>query len=413
MRNPFKPITTAILPTFEGSDYWLAFKLLLCPSKYLDKKSEENLKEKLKKYFDNSRIFLFESGRTSLTILLKALEFSPESEVLIQAFTCVAVPNSVQWAGLKPVYVDIDETLNLNPDDLEKKITDRAKAVIVQHSFGVPCDINSIRQICEKHNLILIEDLAHSLGNTFGGKKLGTLGNASILSFGRDKVISGICGGAIVTRDEALSKKIEKIASGLPRHTAPWVFKQLLYPTQMFVVLHTYFLFGLGKFIHFVINRLKLAPRVITREEKRGENNAEFFVGLPGALCCIASQQFEKLDVFLAKRKKIAKLYAEELGETFNSSSSYLRYNIFVDKPHSLRKFAGRHGIFLGNWYDQVVAPRDVDLEKVGYVDGSCPLAEEKAKQIVNLPTNPNMSMGDVERVIKVVKEWKRRSVNQ
>ena len=115
-------------------------------------------------------------------------------EVLVQAFTCVAVPNSVLWAQATPVYADIDATLNIDPIDVEKKITNRTKAIIVQHTFGIPADMDALVALAKKHNILLIEDCAHSLGATYKGKKVGTFGDAAFFSFGRDKVVSSVFG---------------------------------------------------------------------------------------------------------------------------------------------------------------------------------------------------------------------------
>ena len=129
----------------------------------------------------------------------------------MQAFTCNAVPNPVLWAGLKPVYVDCDEkTFNIDKEDLKKKITPRSRVLIVQHTFGLPADMDAISEICRKNNLILIEDCAHSLGAEYKNKKVGTFGKAAFFSFSRDKVISSVYGGMAVTEDHELTKKIKE-----------------------------------------------------------------------------------------------------------------------------------------------------------------------------------------------------------
>src|SRR5581483_4013141 len=112
-----------------------------------------------------------------------------------QAFTCVAVPNSVLWTGAKAIYADIDETGNLDPKDLEKKITKKTKAVIIQHTFGIAANMDAIQKVLKGKKIILIEDCAHALGASYKGKKLGTFGEFAFFSFGRDKVISSVFGG--------------------------------------------------------------------------------------------------------------------------------------------------------------------------------------------------------------------------
>src|SRR3989338_8909480 len=119
-------IFTALAPNFQKDDAWLAFKLLFQPWRW--KKGAD-----LNKFGD---WILFDSGRTGLEAILKCAGIGAGDEVLLQAFTCVAVPNSVLWAGAKPVYVDCNENFTMSVEDLKKKINPRCKAIIVQHTFG-------------------------------------------------------------------------------------------------------------------------------------------------------------------------------------------------------------------------------------------------------------------------------------
>ncbi len=405
MTNPFRPIAISLIPNFQLSEVLLAGKLLLSPGRYMDRRAEKLLTDQLAQHLGRKYVVLFESGRAAEYFLLQALGVSPGEEVIIQAFTCVAVPNSVIWTGAKPVYVDIDETYNLNVAKLEKAITPKTKAVIVQHTFGKPADIEKIQEMCKKHNLVLVEDCAHGLGNSYRGKKLGSFGHAAFLSFGRDKVISGVWGGAVVTDDEDLSQRIHKLVDNLPRRSSGWLIQQLTYPLWIYIVLNIYYFFSFGKAMHFWLRRCKLLPDVLTGAEKEAKK-PNCFCQLPGLLASLVLNQLNNLDRFVEHRRKLAKFYAEQLGESFEAGASYLRYSIEVNDPVGLRQFAAKRGIFLGDWYDHVVAPKGVDLEKVGYRTGSCPQAEKLCKRIVNLPTNPNMGMEEARKVVEVVQKW-------
>ena len=127
--------------------------------------------------------------------MIKSFDITYGDEVIVQAFTCLAVPEVVIWCGAKPVYLDIDESLNLDIRLLEKSISSKTRIIIVQHTFGIPAKIDMIKKIAQKHNIILIEDCAHSLGAKYNSQKIGTFGDAAFFSFGRDKVISSVFGG--------------------------------------------------------------------------------------------------------------------------------------------------------------------------------------------------------------------------
>lgn len=348
MSNPFKPIAISLLPNFSLRDFW---------AKDLPAGRQENMT-------------FFESGRAAEYFLLKALKIGAGDKVIIQAFTCVAVPNSILWTGAKPVFVDIDESLNMDPEKLEKAITPKTKAVIFQSTFGNPGQIKKTKKICEENKIFLIEDGAHS------GKVTGDLG---FLSFGRDKAISSLYGGGAVVANFKIP--IENLAKKN---------YSLFYPLTIYFILQTYSFFNLGKILHKLLKNF--LPKVLTPEEKQGERPKNFYQPPP----IILTQDF------MEHRKKIAAFYQKNLPGLYGP----LRYSIFVDDPDGLRKFAAKKNIFLGDWYDNVVAPKGVNLEKIGYKIGSCPKAEEVCRHIVNLPTN--ISLEEAEKVIKIVKDYER-----
>jgi len=161
-------------------------------------------------------VFLVNSGRSALYLILKAAGIGEGDEVLIQAYTCNAVPNPIIWTGAKPIYADIKaDSLNVAVDDLKKKITERTRAIILQHTFGRPGPIEEVLEITRNKKLLFIEDCAHCLGAEYKGKKLGTYGDAAIFSFGREKVISSLAGGAIIVGNKQLERPISSLVSNL------------------------------------------------------------------------------------------------------------------------------------------------------------------------------------------------------
>ena len=154
-------ISCSLSPDTEPDDIRTAIRILLQPWKWRYGKNLRKVSDWFKTYIPGSEVFTFNSGRTALFAILKAFSIGPDDEVLLQAFTCVAVPNSIIWVGEKPIYIDIDESLNIDPTDIERKITVHTKAIIVQHTFGIPAQMDAIIRIARKHHLILIEDCAH------------------------------------------------------------------------------------------------------------------------------------------------------------------------------------------------------------------------------------------------------------
>ncbi|MCG2691908.1 aminotransferase class I/II-fold pyridoxal phosphate-dependent enzyme, partial [Microgenomates group bacterium] len=191
-----KPILIGLSPNTDKTDVWLALKLLLQPWRWQKGKALAELETILKKYFNLPHCYLVNAGRSALYLGLKSLNLHSGDEVLYQGFTCAVVPQAIIKAGAKPVSVNC-LNFNLDVHDLLKKISSRSKALIIQHTFGNPDDLKAIIKICGQHQLVLIEDCAHALGAKYQGKPIGSFGDMTVLSFGRDKVISSVFGGAL------------------------------------------------------------------------------------------------------------------------------------------------------------------------------------------------------------------------
>jgi dTDP-4-amino-4,6-dideoxygalactose transaminase len=403
-----KSIFTSLIPNFSSRDIILSLKLFFEPWNYTNDDWGKELAQKLSAYLGVSDVVLADSGRTAEYLLLKALGIGAGDEVIIQAFTCVAVPNSVKWAGAVPIYADIDLTFNLDPDGLESRITPRTRAVIVQHTFGYPANMERVAAICKKKGLLLIEDCAHGFGGNYGGKKLGTIGDAAFMSFGRDKVISGVWGGAIVAKDAQVMVRLRKETSALPRRGTLWIAMQLMYIPLMATVMHTYRLFGIGKLLHMILKKTGIFSSVLTVGEKNGELPARFcfYGGIAPPLAKLISSQMDRLNGFIAHRRSLARYYAESFHIPYVEGHTYLRFPMLSLLASDIRKAAGRKNMFLGDWYNVVVAPDSVDQRKTGYIAGSCPRAEQAASHMLNLPTHPRMTIEDTARVAAFVKTY-------
>ncbi|EAC1929633.1 aminotransferase LegC [Campylobacter coli] len=180
---------------------------------------EEALKEKTKARF----VIATNTGTAALHIALLANGIDENCEVITQSISFIATANAIAYTGAKPVFLDIDEnTLSLSPKALEHFLENQTyqkdnlsynktthkpiKACVIMHTFGLSAHIKAIKELCEKYHILLIEDAAEALGSTYENKALGTFGKCGILSFNGNKIITGGCGGAILSDDENLAK---------------------------------------------------------------------------------------------------------------------------------------------------------------------------------------------------------------
>jgi dTDP-4-amino-4,6-dideoxygalactose transaminase len=406
-----RPIAISLSPNTEKDDIRLASKIFLFPWRWRNNKDVKLFeKEFAKKFGKKDKAIAVNSGRSALYLILKALGVGEGDEVALQAFTCVAVPNSVIWAGARPKYIDIDASYNLDPEDFKRKIGERTKAVIVQHTFGIPAKTDAIREIAKQKNILLIEDCSHALGLTINGRKAGTLGDVSFFSFGRDKVLSSVFGGVVLCSNEALHDRIRAKVDEIANPNLFWVVQQLFHPVAMSLILPTYKL-GLGKALLYFFQKIGFLSRAVYKLEKFGGRPRYFPQKFPGGLALLALNQLAKLERYNKHRGKISSLYFQSLRNSGvilppdKPGSIWLRFP--VRHPNSTRifKYAKNRGILLGDWYKGILPPCTT-LEKVFYMKGSCPKAEEYAETILNLPTYPTLSEKEARKVVTILKEW-------
>jgi len=150
----------------------------------------------------------FPNATSSLMLALKSLDL--KGEVILPSFTFSATGHAVVWNGLKPVFADINpKTFNIDPDDVERKITQKTSAILSVNVFGNPCDISSLEDIAKKNNLRLIFDSAHALGSMYKGKPIGSFGDMECFSLSGTKVITSAEGGIITSDNEELISKLD------------------------------------------------------------------------------------------------------------------------------------------------------------------------------------------------------------
>ncbi len=268
-------------------------------------------------------------------------------------------------------------------------------------------------EIAKKNNLIVIEDCAHCLGAKFNGKLLGTFGDFAYFSFGRDKVISSVYGGAVMVNSVIYLKNLETEYQKLKYPSLFWIGQQILHPILMnFLIVSLYNFFGLGKILLVLFQKLKILSLAVLLKEKKGEKPDYFPKLMPIAMALMAKKQFLKLGVFNKHRRELADFYHNELKgingiilPEIGEGGICLRFTIKSEKAAEILKEAKRQKVILGDWYREVIAPKGTDLKKMEYKISSCPVAEKTAKFSFNLPTHVNIKEQDAKKIINIIKK--------
>jgi perosamine synthetase len=190
----------------------------------------DEFEEKISNYTGVKYAIATSNGTSALHISLLLANVEQNDEVITQPLTFVATCNAISYCGAQPVFVDVDrDTMGLSPVALKEFLENNTtvknqqcinnktgkviKACVPMHTFGHPCRIDEIKEICDKHHVFLIEDAAESVGSTYKGKHTGTLGQIGVMSFNGNKIITAGGGGCIVTNDKTLAKKAKYLTT--------------------------------------------------------------------------------------------------------------------------------------------------------------------------------------------------------
>ncbi len=167
----------------------------------------KTLEEEVAKKFGVKYALAVSSGTAALNTALSAAGIGPGDEVIVPGYTFIASMSSVITCNAVPILAEVDESLTLDPEDVEARITPYTRAILPVHMIGNPCDLDRLGKIAKKHKLLLIEDTAQAFGGTSPGKRLGTIGQIGTFSFNIFKTINSGDGGMVVTDDEDLYEK--------------------------------------------------------------------------------------------------------------------------------------------------------------------------------------------------------------
>jgi perosamine synthetase len=347
----------------------------------------------------------FGSGRVALYGLLMAMGVGAGDEVLLQLPTHVVVPNAVRYTGARPVYVDCrPDTYTMDLEQAEQRITPRTKVLLVQHTFGIPVDLDAALALARRHGLDVIEDCAHALGATYDGRHVGSFGRAAFFST-EEKTISSAMGGVAVTNDPGLARRMSAFQARcqLPRRSL--VARYLL----KLVVFHVITRPSVHRFTRGLYRLLRsryIAPGATSPQEARGERPPRYEQRLSNGQAALALRQLRRLDADLARRAAVSASYARGLAERgfdvpvapAGARPAFARYPVCVDDKVRARRAAAVRAV-LGQWLgepiDGAAPPATGDYEP-----GSCPCAERIARHLVNLPTHAGVRPEDAEAIV-------------
>lgn len=309
------------------------------------------------------------NGRSALAIALKT-NFNKGDKVIINGFTCYAVVEAVNAAGLEPVYADISrKDLNFTIETLKKAYKEdpeKIKGIVIQNSFGNPVDIKEILKFAQIHRLKIIEDMAHCVGVKYdNGYEAGMIGSAAAFSFGKDKSIDTISGGAVVLKRPVPKPRLRPRLSDSLR--ARW------YPIFGAICRRLSYVHLNGAFMSFLLK--------VHWVEKSADSKLEMDRRIAPFEAKIALWKFRNQKESGVKRK----------------------FYLVRNRDEVLRRLKEAGYFFDGFWYEKPVSPERY-YKKVHFPEDKCPVAVEVAKQIINFPTFYDKK--DLELAEKIIKPY-------
>lgn len=337
----------------------------------------EQFESKVAAYCGSKYAVAMNSGTSALHAACHAAGIGANDEAITSPITFVASSNCVLYCGGRPVFADVQkDTINIDPEDIKRKITSKTKAIIPVHFAGHPCDMEEIQKIAKEHGLMIIEDAAHALGSVYKGSKIGSCkySDMTILSFHAVKHITTGEGGMVLTNDQELYKKlllfrthgITRDADIMTKSDGSWYYEM---------------------------------------------HDLGFNYRITDFQCALGISQLKKLDNFIARRREIADRYNNAFKnipglsvpvERSGSRSSWHIYAVRVKDRKRIFNALREQGIMCNVHYIPVYL--QPYYKKLGYNAGLCPGAEEYYSQAITLPLYPKMDDNDVARVIGAMK---------
>jgi len=331
---------------------------------------EDNIKE----YVGAKHSVLFNSGTSAMHALMLAYDIQQGDEVIVPSFTFISTANAPQFVGSKTVFAEIeDQTYGLDPEDIIERISPKTKAIMPIHYGGCPCRIKELQEIAVDHNLLLIEDVAESMGAKIGNKQVGTFGDAAMFSFCQNKIISTGEGGAITTDSDEIYKKLKLIASHGRLETQDY--------------------FSCAESMDYMMLGYNFRMSSITAALGLSQLKKIDF--------CIQMRK-DKADYMIKKLSNIQEIVLPSpLPEYFNVYQIFtirVKYNL----RDQLSKYLSEEGIMTKVYFSPVHLTRYY-MTKFGYKQGDYPFTENIANEVLSLPIYPSLTVKEMDFIINTI----------
>jgi len=356
----------------------------------------EEYQQKFARFLGAERAFAFWKGRVALYALLRVLDVGRGDEVILPGYSCVMNVNPIKYVAATPVYVDIEpDTFNIDVNLLKEKITNKTKVIIAQHTYGYPCEMDTIMEIAQNNGVPVIEDCCLALGSKYKGNLVGTFGRAGYFSFQWNKPYTTGLGGMVITSDRELAERIEtlminEMCSPSSREVFMlWIqliiYRLLIYPRTT----------ALAQSLFRYLTKKGVVLGSSSTSEFEPEKADDFFKGISKMQARSGIRQLDRIEENIAHRRKMAKLYDELLAakgwKSSNDSRNYaepvlVRYPVRIKEKEKALAQASKAGIELGSWFECPLHPIETPLASYDYNLGMCPEAEKAAREVVNLP---------------------------
>lgn len=385
-----KKITPIMCNTIQEDDVQIALNLLESDDNWLKYDPVVEAEEWLADWLGVKKAFGFMGGRAALYNITKALGITRGDEVIIPGLTCQVVVNAFEYNGATCIHADIErETFSMDVHRFSEKISSRTKAVLLQHTFGIPArDTLAIVALAREHDITIIEDTAHGLGGVLNGQRLGTFGDVSFFSSERTKMINTIHGGFAASSDSRILKNLKKIHQNaeLPGlNLIRQIIKTLLY--CYYTKIHE----NRVNLLDFSEKNYgdELIPQM-TPHEHSGLFEPMYSLKMPGAIGKLALNQLKKFESFIPQRQQAAEYWRQwALAQGFevakpikNSSCTWLRYPVIVPeyKKKDTSWIAEELAMEIGVWFQTPCHPRMKEIPDI-------PIGWDISRKIINLPT--------------------------
>ena len=387
-----------------------ALKLWLGSTDYQDVDIIKEYEQKFAMATNSKFAFSFGSGRMALFALLEVMKIGKGDEIIISPFTCVVVPNALIYRSIKPIYVDISlSDFNMDVEKVEKLITNNTKAIYVQNTFGVPANLQKVREIATKYNLLIIEDAAHSLGSIPHSQSSFDLADATFYSTDHSKTINTYLGGVVTTNKEKYAtalRNYQSITPFLPRASIRAILRSYLLEWLYF----SPYCLWIGRYLHALLKKFKYIYSFNDELLVVKPTDYPYPCRLSAPQAALGIMQLEKLHVNIEHRRSIARLLENEINyygfdHREIDSVSWIRYSFLVkDRAAFINRF--KRQFDLGIWFTSIFEGRARDFDELQYVAGSCPNAEFAAVHVVNFPTHQRIPSGLVALQMNKKKLW-------